>query len=78
MEHVIASLSPVQFSSEDWFDLLEEAVPFQVRAFIEAMVEAHDGNGRRRHRSAQSGQSHRTRTSLLLRSRVPRMSSILR
>ena len=40
MENVIASLSPNPFSGEDWFDPLDEAVRFQVRAFIEAMVEA--------------------------------------
>ena len=39
MEHHTASTSPVPFSGEDWFDPLEEAVRFQVRAFIEAMVE---------------------------------------
>ncbi len=39
MEHHTASTSPVPYSGEDWFDALEEAVRFQVRAFIEAMVE---------------------------------------
>ena len=39
MEHHTASTSPVPFSGEDWFDPLEEAVRFRVRAFIEAMVE---------------------------------------
>ena len=40
MEHLKASTSPVPYSSEGWFDPLEAAVRFQVRAFIEAMVEA--------------------------------------
>ena len=40
MEHLKASTSPIPYSSEGWFDPLEEAVRFQVRAFIEAMVEA--------------------------------------
>ena len=39
MEHLTVSTSPLPFSGEDWFDPLEEAVRFQVRAFIEAMVE---------------------------------------
>ncbi len=39
MEHLTASTSPIPFSGEDWFDPLEEAVRFQVRAFIEALVE---------------------------------------
>ena len=40
MEHLKASASPIPYSGEGWFDPLEEAVRFQVRAFIEAMVEA--------------------------------------
>ena len=40
MEHLKASSSPVPYSGEDWFDPLEEAVRFQVRAFIEAVAEA--------------------------------------
>ncbi len=40
MADLKASTSPVPYSGEDWFDPLEEAVRFQVRAFIEAMVEA--------------------------------------
>ena len=40
MEHLKASTSPIPYSSEEWFYPLEEAVRFQVRAFIEAMVEA--------------------------------------
>ena len=39
MEHLTASSSPIPFSGKDWFDPLEEAVRFQVRAFIEALVE---------------------------------------
>jgi transposase-like protein len=39
MEHFTASSSPIPFSGENWFDPLEEAVRFQVRAFIEALVE---------------------------------------
>ncbi len=39
MDDLRASTSPVPFSGEDWFDPLEEAVRFQVRAFIEALVE---------------------------------------
>lgn len=39
MDHLTASTSPVPFSGEDWFDPLEEAVRFRVRAFIEALVE---------------------------------------
>ncbi|MCP5111497.1 MAG: IS256 family transposase, partial [bacterium] len=30
----------ILFSGDDWFDPLEEAVRFQVRGFIEAMVES--------------------------------------
>ena len=39
MEHLTASTFAIPFSAEDWFDPLEEAVRFQVRAFIEALVE---------------------------------------
>ena len=39
MEHPTASSSPIPFSGAAWFDPLEEAVRFQVRAFIEALVE---------------------------------------
>jgi transposase-like protein len=39
MEHFTVSTSPIPFSGKDWFDPLEEAVRFQVRAFIEALVE---------------------------------------
>ena len=39
MEHLTAFLSPIAFSGEDWFDPLEDAIRFRVRAFIEAMVE---------------------------------------
>jgi len=39
MEHLTASTASLPFSGEDWFDPLEDAVRFQVRAFIEAMVE---------------------------------------
>ena len=39
MEHPIASTSSLPFSGEDWFDPLEDAIRFRIRAFIEAMVE---------------------------------------
>ena len=39
MEHLTASTSPLPFSGEDWFDPLEDAIRFRVRAFIEALVE---------------------------------------
>ncbi len=39
MEHLTASTSAIPFSGADWFDPLEEAVRFQVRAFIETLVE---------------------------------------
>ena len=39
MEHLTASTSAVPFSGEDWFDPLEDAIRFRVRAFIEALVE---------------------------------------
>jgi len=34
-----ASTSPIPFSGENWFDPLEDAVRFRIRAFIEALVE---------------------------------------
>ncbi len=40
MEKSTADIGPVPFSGDDWFDPLEEAVRFQVRGFIEAMVES--------------------------------------
>ena len=39
MDHLTASTSAVPFSGEDWFDPLEDAIRFRVRAFIEAVVE---------------------------------------
>ena len=39
MEHHTASTFPRPFSGKDWFDPLEDAIRFRVRAFIEAMVE---------------------------------------
>lgn len=39
MEQFRASMSPIPFSGEDWFDPLEEAIRFRVRGFIEALVE---------------------------------------
>ena len=39
MDHLTASTSAIPFSGKDWFDPLEEAVRFRIRAFIEAMVE---------------------------------------
>ncbi len=39
MEHLTASTSAIPFSGEDWFDPLEDAIRFRVRAFIEAPVE---------------------------------------
>ncbi len=39
MEHLTASTSPIPFSGEDWFDPLEDAVRFRIRALIEALVE---------------------------------------
>jgi len=39
MEHFTAFLSLIVFSGEDWFDPLEDAIRFRVRAFIEAMAE---------------------------------------
>ncbi len=38
MEHHTASTSPGPFSGENWFDPLEDAIRFRVRAFIEALV----------------------------------------
>ena len=38
MEHLTASAAPIPFSGEDWFDPLEDAIRFRVRAFIEAVV----------------------------------------
>ena len=38
MEHHTASTSPIPYSGEDWFDPLEDAIRFRVRAFIEAVV----------------------------------------
>ena len=43
MEHLKASASPIPYSGDGWFDPLEAAVRFQVRAFIETMVEAFIG-----------------------------------
>ena len=40
MEHLKASAPPIPYSGDGWFDPLEAAVRFQVRAFIETMVEA--------------------------------------
>lgn len=39
MEHYTASTPSLPFSGEDWFDPLEDAIRFRVRAFIEAMAE---------------------------------------
>ena len=39
MEHLTASPSAIPFSGEDWFDPLEDAIRFRVRAFIGAVVE---------------------------------------
>ncbi len=39
MKHLTASASPIPFSGADWFDPLEDAIRFRVRAFIEALVE---------------------------------------
>ena len=68
MAHLKASTSPVPYSGEDWFDPLEEAVRFQVRAFIEAMVEgelqaALDGRGRYERKGVAKGyrNGHRDR-----------------
>ena len=38
MKHLTASTSPSPFSGENWFDPLEDAIRFRVRAFIEAVV----------------------------------------
>lgn len=40
MEKTTRDIDAVPFSGDDWFDPLEEAVRFQVRGFIEAMVES--------------------------------------
>ncbi len=68
MDHVTASTSPNPFSGEDWFDPLEEAVRFQVRGFIEALVEeelraALGARGRYERKSAPKGyrNGHRDR-----------------
>ena len=68
MDHVTASTSPDPFSGEDWFDPLEEAVRFQVRGFIEALVEeelraALGGRGRYERKAAPKGyrNGHRDR-----------------
>ncbi len=39
MEHYTASTPSLPYSGEDWFDPLEDAVRFRIRAFIEALVE---------------------------------------
>ncbi len=68
MEHLKASSSPIPFSGAAWFDPLEEAVGFQVRGFIEAMVEAElravlGGRGRYQRKGAPKGyrNGHRER-----------------
>ncbi len=68
MDQVTASTSPDPFSGEDWFDPLEEAVRFQVRGFIEALVEeelraALGGRGRYQRKAAPKGyrNGHRDR-----------------
>ena len=38
-KHLTGSTSPSPFSGENWFDPLEDAIRFRVRAFIEALVE---------------------------------------
>ncbi len=48
MEHLIASTPAIPFSGEDWFDPLEDALRFRVRAFIEALVEE-EAQARRGH-----------------------------
>ena len=60
MEHLKASTSPIPYSGDAWFDPLEEAVRFQVRAFNEAMVEAElqaalGGRGRYEREGAPKG-----------------------
>jgi hypothetical protein len=42
MEHLTASTSPIPFFGEDWFDPLEDAIHFGVRAFIETLAEEED------------------------------------
>ncbi len=68
MDQVTASTSPDPFSGEDWFDPLEEAGCFQVRGFIEALVEeelraALGGRGRYQRKAAPKGyrNGHRDR-----------------
>ena len=68
MEHLKASTSPIPYSGEDWFDLLEEAVRCRIRAFIEALVEAElqaalGGRGRYQRKGAPKGyrNGHRDR-----------------
>ncbi|HDL16998.1 MAG TPA: IS256 family transposase [Rhizobiales bacterium] len=39
MEHLTASTTPFPFSGDDWFDPLEDAIRFRIRAFIEALAE---------------------------------------
>ena len=39
MEYLTESTSLITFSGEDWFDPLEDAIRFRVRAFIGALVE---------------------------------------
>ena len=39
MEQPTSSTCPIPFTGEDWFDPLEDAIRFRVRAFIEALVE---------------------------------------
>ncbi len=39
MEHLTASTSSLPFSGDDWFDPLEDAIRFRIRAFIEALAE---------------------------------------
>ncbi len=38
MDHLTAPTSAIPFAGEDWFDPLEDAIRFRVRAFIEALV----------------------------------------
>ena len=68
MEHATASTSAIPYSGEGWFDPLEEAVRFEVRGFIEAMVEAElqaalGGRGRYERKAAPKGyrNGHRDR-----------------
>ena len=62
MEHLTASTSPIPYSGEDWFDPLEDAIRFRVRAFIEAMVEEEAQaalGGRRRYQRTGPPQGYR-------------------